>query len=159
MRESARAITHKTESVMRLLTGGNLAVNPMLDNEFKQSVIEMHSNKSLKNDASPVEKNEPEIQAEKADSSENYLNEVIVSEELISELLPEALKRFGCCCCDKCYAEAMAEAFIKTPLITMNVSSDEDRKKLALVKKMNQKNVMKTIVKIALERKKLPRHN
>ena len=40
---SAARVSHKTDAVMKLITGKNTATNPIIDNEFKQSVIEMHT--------------------------------------------------------------------------------------------------------------------
>ncbi len=95
---AAAKVTHKTDAVMKLLTGKSTATNPIIDNEFKQSVIEMHTNTQK-----AAEKAEPKPKQSEA-------TEICVSSELITELLPIALKRFNCCTCDRCFAEAMADA-------------------------------------------------
>ncbi len=147
--KGSKKISHKTEPVMRLLTGGNLAVNPILDNEFKQSVIEMHSNDRA---------NEETLAKKESEKDVISPNEIVLSEELLSEVLPTALKRFGCCTCDKCYAEAMAEGFMRVPYITIKIESDDDIKRAKAIKKLNLETVTKIAVKIALERRNLPKH-
>lgn len=156
-------ISHKTEAVMKLLTGGNLAVNPMLDNEFKQSVIEMRSTSAVPNDApeEPV-RSEKEITMHKTGSEQKKTlpaSEICVSSELITEILPDALKRFHCCTCGKCFAEAMADALEAIPYISVKVREPGDLKKAEELKSGSRKEVMKEIIKIAIARRGLPRHD
>ena len=139
-------ISHKTDAVMKLLTGGNLAVNPMLDNEFKQSVIEMHSNSK-----NPAKKNEPKPKPPET-------TEICVSSELITELLPTALKRFNCCSCDRCFAEAMADALDSVPYLSCKIRTPQDKKKADEMKAKYTRSVTNEMVKIAIRRRALPKH-
>ncbi|MBQ8827429.1 MAG: hypothetical protein IJ007_10085, partial [Oscillospiraceae bacterium] len=103
--------SNKTEAVMKLLTGNNLAVNPVLDNEFKQTVIESKNAAVEAVKPAPVQeapKPEP-IPAPPPPPPEPVETEVCISSELIMEILPSVLDRFQCCKCDKCFAQAMAD--------------------------------------------------
>ena len=130
--------TNKTASVMRLLTGSGTAANPMLDEEFKKEVIVPREKELLRNNGREVVIN--------------------ITSELISKWLPEALKRFGCCCCDLCLAEASVEAFDRIPPLEIRIKSDKDLKKAEKLKADNLSKVMMTLVQIAVERKKLKKH-
>jgi hypothetical protein len=156
-------ISHKTDAVMKLLTGGNLAVNPMLDNEFKQSVIEMRSSQAAKEEEIlPAEPKEITMHSggeEAASRGHGSTPEICVSSELISEILPIALKRFGCCTCGKCFAEAMAEAIDMIPYISVKVKNSGDLKKADEMKRSSRREVMREIVRITIARRKMPKHN
>ena len=137
---AAAKISHKTDAVMKLLTGKNTATNPIIDNEFKQSVIEMHSN---------TQKTEPK---------QSEATEICVSSELITELLPVALKRFNCCTCDRCFAEAMADALDAVPYLSCKVRTPQDKKKADEMKKKYKRSVTNEMVKLAIARRALPKH-
>lgn len=153
---TARKITHKTDAVMKLLTGGNLAVNPMLDNEFKQSVIEMRSAEDIKREEIKKET----VKAAEVSNTEKSFDstEVCISSELITEILPQALRRFNCCMCPKCFAEAMTEALDAVPSISIKIHNDDDVKKMDGIKKQNRLDVMRAIIKLAITRRNLPLH-
>lgn len=145
---SAARISHKTDAVMKLITGKNTATNPIIDNEFKQSVIEMHSNSQKK-----AEKAVPEVHSQSGETTE-----ICVSSELITELLPIALKRFNCCTCDRCFAEAMAEALDAVPFLSCKVKTPKDKKKADEMKKKYTRSVTNEMVRIAINRRALPKH-
>ncbi|MCD7730496.1 MAG: hypothetical protein LUI05_03245 [Oscillospiraceae bacterium] len=151
--KSEKNISHKTDAVMKLLTGGNLAVNPMLDNEFKQSVIEMHTSDSFADDARSGERD-----SERKEKKTGSATEICISSELITEILPVALKRFHCCTCEKCFAEAMADALESIPAISVKIRNGADMKKAENMRKSSRSGVMREIVKIVIARRGLPRH-
>lgn len=160
---SQKNISHKTEAVMKLLTGGNLAVNPMLDNEFKQSVIEMRSSVSVPEETpeEPV-RSEKEITMHKNSGGQQaapLVSEICVSSELITEILPDALKRFHCCTCGKCFAEAMADSLEAIPYISVKVREPGDLKKAEELKAGSRKEIMKEVIRIAIARRNLPKHD
>lgn len=143
---TAAKVTHKTDAVMKLLTGKSTATNPIIDNEFKQSVIEMHTN--------------TQKAAEKAEleTKESEAAEICVSSELITELLPIALKRFNCCTCDRCFAEAMADALDTVPYLSCRVRTPQDKKKADEMKKKYTRSVTNEMVRLAIARRALPKH-
>lgn len=147
---SQAKISHKTDAVMKLLTGKSTATNPIIDNEFKQSVIEMHTNTQK-----TAEKAEPE----QAKQDQHEVTEICVSSELITELLPVALKRFNCCTCDRCFAEAMADALDAVPYLSCKVRTPQDKKKADEMKKKYTRSVTNEMVKLAIARRMLPKHN
>lgn len=151
---SAARVSHKTDAVMKLLTGKNTATNPIIDNEFKQSVIEMHSG-GLK--AAAPKKAEPKV--EQAAPKQSETTEICISSELITELLPLALKRFNCCTCDRCFAEAMTDALEAVPYLSCKVRTPKDKKKADEMKKKYKRSVTNEMVKLAIGRRALPRHN
>lgn len=144
---AAAKTTHKTEAVMKLITGKSVATNPIIDNEFKQSVIEMHSNSNK-----PAKKTEPKSKPSEA-------AEICVSSELITELLPAALKRFNCCSCDRCFAEAMADALDSVPYLSCKIRTPQDKKKADEMKAKYTRSVTNEMVKIAIRRRALPKHS
>lgn len=150
---AAAKVTHKTDAVMKLLTGKNTATNPIIDNEFKQSVIEMHSN-DLK--TSKSEKDQP--RTVQSSQKQGETTEICVSSELITELLPIALKRFNCCTCDRCFAEAMADALDAVPYLSCKVRTPQDKKKADEMKKKYKRSVTNEMVKLAIARRALPKH-
>lgn len=143
---TAAKVTHKTDAVMKLLTGKSTATNPIIDNEFKQSVIEMHTNTQK-----TAEKAEPK-------TKESEAAEICVSSELITELLPIALKRFNCCTCDRCFAEAMADALDAVPYLSCRVRTPQDKKKADEMKKKYTRSVTNEMVRLAIARRTLPKH-
>ena len=143
---TAAKVTHKTDAVMKLLTGKSTATNPIIDNEFKQSVIEMHTNTQKS-----AEKAEPETKQSEA-------AEICVSSELITELLPIALKRFNCCTCDRCFAEAMADALDAVPYLSCRIRTPQDKKKADEMKKKYTRSVTNEMVKLAIARRAFPKH-
>jgi hypothetical protein len=128
----------KTASVMKLITGKGTAVNPVLDEEFKREVIVSREKKRNNN-----EKNDIVIN---------------ITAELVSKWMPEALKRFGCCCCDICLAEATVEALERVPSVEVKIRTEKDMKKAEAMKNEYLKTVMMTLVQIAVERKTLKKH-
>ena len=157
MDNTARKLTHKTEAVMRLLTGSNIAVNPMLDNEFKQSVIEMHSGGKPEH-ADEDTAREQTIVMEPAPKAPE-VTEINVTSELITEILPRVLERFKCCTCGKCFAESMTDALSAVDSVSVKVYNQLDLQRAEELKTKNRSAVMNSIVKIAIGRRMLPHHS
>lgn len=143
---TAAKVTHKTDAVMKLLTGKSTATNPIIDNEFKQSVIEMHTN---------TQKSAKKAEHE---TKESEAAEICISSELITEILPIALKRFNCCTCDRCFAEAMADALDAVPYLSCRVRTPQDKKKADEMKKKYTRSVTNEMVRLAIARRTLPKH-
>ena len=143
---AAAKVSHKTDAVMKLITGKNTATNPIIDNEFKQSVIEMHTNtgKASKRSGSK--------------SKQGDATEICVSSELITELLPIALKRFNCCTCDRCFAEALTDALDAVPYLSCKVRTPQDKKKADEMRRKYKRSVTNEMVKLAIDRRRLPKH-
>ena len=131
------ARTNKTDAVLRLLTGKKPASNPILDSEFK------------------VEK----ITSRKTDKKRTMGAEIDIAGELVSELLPKVLGRFRCCKCAVCYAEAMTEALEKAPTLKVRINGREDVKRADKMKQQSRKEILLILIRMAIQRKKLPRHD
>ncbi len=139
--------SNKTDAIMRLIMG-DAALNPILDDEFKEEVI---------NPRQTV----PE-RAKKNAEIEKYRKssiEIDVAAELVSELLPKALDRFSCCQCAVCFADAMADALEIVPELKIKVRDDNDLKKADQLKKKNRHTILMLLVKIAIQRRSLPIHS
>lgn len=152
---------------MRLLTGNNLAVNPVLDNEFKQTVIVDKRNAQESNasaapahneqvNTSPVQ-NTP-VQAVPEPPAEEKATEIRITSELIAELLPSVLDRFHCCKCGKCFAEAMTDALEVIPEVVVKVENSSDLQRAEEIRTKNRPSVMSALIKIAIGRRQLPVH-
>ena len=126
---------------MRLITGSRPAVNPIIDDNFKEQVIRPMAERKLK--------------SEKTDRSDTRIN---VTSELVSEWLPSVLGRFSCCTCSRCKAEASVKALELLPAIVVEIRGKKDIDKAKALKEENKQWVLMTLVKIAIERKKLPHH-
>lgn len=122
---------------MRLLTGKKPASNPILDSDFK------------------VEK----ITSRKIEKKRVPGTEIDIAGELVSELLPKVLGRFGCCRCAACYADAMAEALKKAPTMKVRIVSKEDVRRADKMKQQSRKEVLLILIRMAIQRKRLPRHD
>ena len=131
------ARSNKTDAVLRLLTGKKPASNPILDSDFK------------------VEK----ITSRKQDKKRAMGAEIDVAGELVTELLPKVLGRFRCCRCAVCYAEAMTEALEKAPTMKVRITGKEDVKRADKMKQQSRKEVLLILIRLAIRRKKLPRHD
>ena len=131
------ARSNKTDAVLRLLTGKKPASNPILDSDFK------------------VEK----ITSRKQDKKRAMGAEIDVAGELVTELLPKVLGRFRCCRCAVCYAEAMTEALEKAPTMKVRINGKEDVKRADKMKQQSRKEILLILIRLAIRRKKLPRHD
>ena len=131
------ARSNKTDAVLRLLTGKKPASNPILDSDFK------------------VEK----ITSRKSDKKRVMGAEIDVAGELVTELLPKVLGRFRCCRCAVCYAEAMTEALEKAPTMRVRINGKEDVKRADKMKQQSRKEILLILIRLAIRRKKLPRHD
>ncbi|MBP1561772.1 MAG: hypothetical protein J6C96_11125 [Oscillospiraceae bacterium] len=132
---SKAAKTNKTDAVMRLLTGKKTASNPILDSGFKEEKITAREKKAHANGA-----------------------EIDITSELVTELLPQVLKRFNCCACALCYADAMTEALDTIPTLRIKINGKEDLKRADKMKRESRKEVMLGLIRIAISRKQLPKH-
>ena len=129
------ARSNKTDAVMRLLTGKKTAGNPILDSEFKVKKI---TSKSV---------------------SLSKGTEIDITGELVTELLPRVMARFQCCRCGVCYAEAMPEALEVTPTLKVRINGKDDVKRAEKMKQQSRREVLFALIRLALNRKKLPRHD
>lgn len=172
--------SHKTEAVMRLLTGNNAAVNPILDNDFKLTVIEARGGEDIRRTeekteapntsavgVQPAEAENTAAEVQTAPPAEAVREEIKpafeaaeirITSELITELLPQVLDRFKCCKCGSCFAEAMTDAIEAIPEIVIPVQSAEDVEKAHRIKEDNRRDVMNALVKIAIGRRAKPKH-
>ena len=129
--------SNKTEAVMRLLTGGKkTAPNPILDSSFK---VERITSKSVRKGANGAE--------------------IDITGELVTELLPQVLERFNCCRCAVCYAEAMAEAIDAVPTLKIRVNGKDDLRRADRMKMQSRREVLCTLIRLAIQRRRFPRHN
>lgn len=132
---SKAAKTNKTDAVMRLLTGKKTASNPILDSGFKEEKITAREKKAHANGA-----------------------EIDITSELVTELLPQVLKRFNCCSCALCYADSMTEALDTIPTLRIKINGKEDLKRADKMKRESRKDVLLGLIRIAISRKRLPKH-
>lgn len=134
---SKNAKSNKTEAVMRLLTGGKkTAPNPILDSSFK---VERITSKSVRKGANGAE--------------------IDITGELVTELLPQVLERFNCCRCAVCYAEAMAEAIDAVPTLKIRINGKDDLRRADRMKMQSRREVLCTLIRLAIQRRRFPRHN
>lgn len=134
---SKNSKSNKTEAVMRLLTGGKkTAPNPILDSSFK---VERITSKSVRKGANGAE--------------------IDITGELVTELLPQVLERFNCCRCAVCYAEAMAEAIDAVPTLKIRVNGKDDLRRADRMKMQSRREVLCTLIRLAIQRRRFPRHN
>ena len=131
------AKTNKTDAVMRLLTGKRVASNPILDSSFKEEKITQKK-------AAPMRANGAEID---------------ITGELVTELMPQVLRRFSCCSCPLCYADAVSEAGDRVPTLNVKINGKEDLKRADKMKRQNRKEVLMMLISLAVERRRLPKHN
>ncbi len=99
---------------------------------------------------------QPKVEEPKPQTS---VVEIDVTGELITELMPQVLQRFNCCQCPICYADAVAEAGNRVPTIKVKINGKDDMKVVEKMKDQHRKDVMMILVRLALERKPLPKHD
>ena len=168
--------SNKTEAVMRLLTGKRVVTNPSLGSNLKEEetapkntepqVIEQPVAEAPKPEPQVIEqpvaeapKPEPQIVEQPKPEPQPSVVEIDVTGELITELMPQVLQRFNCCQCPICYADAVTEAGNRVPTIKVKINGKEDMKMVDKMKDQHRKDVMMTLVRLALERKPLPKHD
>lgn len=124
-------------------------------------VIEQPVVEAPKSEPQIVEQPKPEPQVVEAPKPEPQptVVEIDVTGELITELMPQVLQRFNCCQCPICYADAVTEAGNRVPTIKVKINGKEDMKMVDKMKDQHRKDVMMTLVRLALERKPLPKHD
>lgn len=128
---------------MKLLTGSSDVTNPFLDEDFKAEVLRAEQNPE------PV----------KPIPAEDGGTQINITSELISQWVPKVMGRFNICSCERCTAEAMIEAYDMVKPIIIRVKTDADVKKAEKLKSEEQKNVIMQIIRMAVKRKSLPRHD
>lgn len=128
---------------MKLLTGSSAASNPILDEEFKQEIIQAQKNPAPVN---PL-------------PDDNGGTEINITSELISQWLPKVMQRFNVCRCDRCSAEATVAAFDCIKTVKVNVKSDADLKRAQKIKAERQQEVLMMIIKLVTARRGLPHHD
>lgn len=106
----------------------------------------------------PQPKPQPQVAVQPRVEPQPSVVEIDVTGELITELMPQVLQRFNCCQCPICYADAVAEAGNRVPTIKVKINNKEDMKLVDKMKDQHRKDVMMTLVRLALERKPLPKH-
>jgi len=109
--------------------------------------------------AAEAPKPEPQIVEQPKPEPQPSVVEIDVTGELITELMPQVLQRFNCCQCPICYADAVTEAGNRVPTIKVKINGKEDMKMVEKMKDQHRKDVMMTLVRLALERKPLPKHD
>ena len=135
--------THKTPQLMKLITGGSKVSNPLLDENFKKEMIRSRNNPA------PV----------KPVPSDDGGTEINVTSELISQWLPLVMKRFTICSCEKCYADALVDAFDEIRPVIVKVKSEADLERAQKIKLDREQSVLMQLIRIVVKRKKLPRHD
>lgn len=177
--------SNKTEAVMRLLTGKRVVTNPSLGSNLKEEetapkntepmveqpvaeqpkaepqVVAQPIVEASKPEPQVIEqpKPEPQIVEQPEPEPQPSTVEIDVTGELITELMPQVLQRFNCCQCPICYADAVTEAGNRVPTIKVKINGKEDMKMVDKMKDQHRKDVMMTLVRLALERKPLPKHD
>ena len=157
--------SNKTEAVMRLLTGKKVATNPSLGSSLKEEetapkniepkIVEQPVVAQPEPQPQVIAQPEPQPQV----IEQPRVVEIDVTGELITELMPQVLQRFNCCQCPICYADAVTEAGNRVPTIKVKINGKEDMKMVDKMKDQHRKDVMMTLVRLALERKPLPKHD
>jgi hypothetical protein len=134
---------------MRLITGGaGGVVNPLIDEGFKEEVI----NPRLS----------PEERAQKNAGIEKYRKssvEIDIAAELVSELLPKAMKRFNCCSCPLCFADAMADALEAVPRIKVKLRGEKDIKKADALKRKSRREILLIVIRQVIHRRGRDAHD
>lgn len=136
---------------MRLLTrnGNNSAKNPILDDKFKQENI-LAEQIEKEADIKPTVHQMPQA---------GVGVEINITSELISEWLPAVLKRFNCCTCSLCRAEASVEALDRLTSMKVTVRTEEDMKHADELKTSARRRVLTELIRIAIARRSLPVHS
>lgn len=138
--------TNKTNAVLNLLNRSAAEKNPILDDKFKeQNII--------------AEQIEREVKQQPA-ARPTYTAgvEINVISELISELMPAVLKRFNCCTCDLCKAEMSVEALTRLTSVKVTIRTENDMKAAEELKSRHRRQVIDELIRIVLDRRKLPKH-
>ncbi len=126
--------TNKTSSVMKLISKGRSAANPIIDEKFKEEVILPKSK-----------------QEDKPAKSETGIN---IIEELVQEWLPETMRRFNCPDSDIWKAELTVKALNILPPKYVPVNGTKDYANIQNIKEKYKKQVINTLVKLAIDSKR-----
>lgn len=135
--------THKTPQLMKLLTGSSQASNPILDEDFKQEIIQ-------------AQKHPRPVEPKPDDHGGTEIN---ITSELVSQWLPKVMQRFNVCRCDRCSAEATVAAFDAIRPVIVKVKTDADLKKAQQLKAERQQEILMQIIKLVTARRELPHHD
>lgn len=138
--------TNKTNAVLNLLNRSAAEKNPILDDKFKeQNIIAEQIEREVK-------------QQPPARPAYTSGVEINVISELISELMPAVLKRFNCCTCDLCKAEMSVEALTRLTSVKVTIRTENDMKAAEELKSRHRRQVIDELIRIVLDRRKLPKH-
>lgn len=123
--------TNKTAPLLRLLTRSDTGVitNPIIDERFKEGVIFIRTKK---------EEPKPEQV------------EINIISELVSEWLPQTIKRFNGCDCAICRAELTVSALNEIPAKYIRISDETDFEEIKKLKEEYRVQVINTLVKLVL---------
>lgn len=165
------AKSNKTEAVMRLLTGKKTVANPVLNNNPIENEFEQEKDFSVKSSVSESisdaqENASAEVKTELMHDDKPAVQQIPslnstvmdITGELVTELLPNVLERFNCCQCVMCYAEAMSTALERVPPLKIKINGKEDVERAEKMKQQGQGEVMSILIRLAIERRKLPKH-
>ncbi len=124
--------TNKTAPLLRLLTRGEegAIINPIINEDFKEGVIYMRSAPAREEKTETVEIN--------------------VISELVSEWLPQTMKRFNSCDCALCRADITVAALNEIPPKYVRISDETDFEEVKKLKEKYRAQVISTLVKLVL---------
>jgi hypothetical protein len=133
--------SHKTPALMKLLTGGSVFGNPFLDDTFKADT----SLPGVK--PPPVRTYNP---------GEEFDLDVIT--ELATEFLPIAIERFGCCRCERCFADMLSDIIDRCPHALIKIRSKDDFLRAEYLKGHHRNAVLRVVVSVAIKYRKRKKH-
>ncbi|MDR0986425.1 MAG: hypothetical protein LBL98_01850 [Ruminococcus sp.] len=132
--------THKTPALMKLLTSGSRPDNPFIDDSFKGDLI-------LPEKPAPVRRYNP---------GEEFDLDIIT--ELASEFLPTAIERFGCCKCDRCFADMLSHVIERCPHALIKIRSKDDFLRAEYLKEHHRNAVLRQVVHVAISYRNRKKH-
>ncbi len=136
-------ITHKTPQLLKLLTGGSAASNPLLDEDFKAEVIRARENPE------PV----------KPVAAKDGGTQINITTELVSQWLPKISERFRLCSCPRCQAELTVEALDMIRPVIVRVKSESDLERARKLKADKQQGVLMQLIRLAVSKRDAPKHD
>ncbi|MDR0986656.1 MAG: hypothetical protein LBL98_03030 [Ruminococcus sp.] len=132
--------SHKTPALMKLLTSGSRPDNPFLDESFGGDLI-------LQQKSSPVRHYNP---------GEEFDLDIIT--ELASEFMPAAIERFGCCRCERCFADMLSAVIDRCPHALIKIRSKDDFLRAEYLKGHHRNAVLRQVVHVAIAYRKRKKH-
>jgi hypothetical protein len=138
-----RKKSNKTDAILKLLTAGSNVGNPLLDEKFKDDVI------------LPINERKPLAQKTFHPGEEI---DVDIIAELAAEFLPSAIERFGCCKCDHCFADMIADVVDKCPHTLVKIRNNDDYDRAEYLKRQHRNTVLRAVVSVAIVYKSRRKH-